>query len=165
MTTGSICLDGETFNCCFISLFAYWTFQRSIQFLAALTHPADLPGRVANHQGIVGDIFRNYCSGADKSIGTDSVAADDCAVGAQGGALFDKRGAHLIHPADFRSWVIDVGKNHRRSAEYSVFEGDTFIDADVVLDFAFVANGCVGADDNILTDVTILANFGAGENV
>ena len=114
---------------------------------------------------MVGDVFCDDCAGADEGISADGVATDDGAVGAECCAFFYERGAHLIHFADFRPWVVDVGKDHRRAAENAVFQGDAFVNADVVLDFAFVADDGVGADDNVLADVAVLADFGAGEDV
>ena len=61
---------------------------------------------------MVGDVFCYDCAGADEGVTADGVAADDGAVGAQSCASFDKGGANLIHFADFRAWVVDVGKDH-----------------------------------------------------
>ncbi len=80
-------------------------------------------------------------------------------------APFYERGTDLVHFADFRSGVVDVGEDHRGAAENAVFEGDTFVDTDIVLDFAFVADDCVGTDDDVLADVAVLADVGTGEDV
>ncbi len=114
-----------------------------IQFLPTLAHPTDLSSGVADHQGMVGDTFRHDDAGADEGVLADGVTADDGTVGAQGGTLLDKRGVNLIHRADFRPGIVNVGKDHGRAAEYAVFEGDAFRDGDIVLDFAFVADDCV----------------------
>ena len=122
-------------------------------------------GRVAYHQGMVGDILCDYRTGADKGIAADGVAADDGAVGPQGGAFLDEGGADLVHLGDFRPWVEDIREDHRGAAEDAVFQGDAFIDADVVLDLAFVADGDVRADDDILANVAVFADFGSGKDM
>jgi len=108
-----------------------------------LAHPADGACWIADHQGMVGDIFRHDGTGADEGVLADGVTADDGAVGAKGCAFLNEGGSCLIHFPDFCSGVVDVGKNHRGATEYAVFEGDAFIDGDVVLNFAFVADDCV----------------------
>lgn len=47
----------------------------------------------------------------------------------------------------------------------AVFQCHAFIDADVVLYFAFAADDGVGADDHVLADVAVFADFGTGEDV
>ena len=130
-----------------------------IQFLPTLTHPTDLSSGVANHQGVVMDIFGHDGTCTDECVTADGMAADDSAVGAKGGAALDEGGTDLVHFADFCSWVVDVREDHRRPAEDAVFEGDAFIDADVILDFAFVPDYGVGADDDVLADVAVVADF------
>ena len=93
------------------------------------------------------------------------MATDDSAVGAECCAALDEGRAHLIHLADFCARVVYVGEYHRRAAEDTVFEGDAFIDGDVVLYFAFIADDCIGANNNVLADVTFFADFGAREDV
>jgi len=124
-----------------------------------------LLGRVAHHQGVVGDVFRHNGAGADEGVAADCVATDDGAVGAERRAFLDEGGAHLIHLSDFGAGVVDVGEDHRGAAEDAVFKGDALIDGYVVLDFAFVADDGVGSDDDILPDVAVFADFRAGEDV
>ena len=114
---------------------------------------------------MIGDVFRHNGAGADEGVAADCVATDDGAVGAERRAFLDEGGAHLIHLSDFGAGVVDVGEDHRGAAEDAIFQCYAFIDADVVLNFAFVAYDCVGADDNVLADVAVFADFGAGEDV
>ena len=111
---------------------------------------------------MVGHILRDHRPGADEGVAPDGVAADDGAVGPQGGAFLDESGADLVHFGDLRPGVVDICEDHRGAAEDAVFQGDAFIHAHVVLDLALVADGYVGADDDILADVAVLANLGAG---
>lgn len=136
-----------------------------IQFFTAFTHPADMSRWIAHHKGVVGDILGNHRSGADERIFPDGMAADDGAVGPKGGAFLDEGGADLVHLGDFRSGVVDICKDHGGPAEDAVFQGDAFVNAHIVLDFALVANDDIGTDDHVLTDVAVLAYFGAGEDV
>lgn len=136
-----------------------------IQLFTAFTHAADLLGRIAHHQGVIRNIFRDHRPGADESVTTDGMAADDRSVGSDSGALLDKGGAHLVHFGDFRAGVEDVGEDHRGSTEDAVFEGHAFIDRDVVLELAFVTDGYIRANDDVLADVAVLTNLSAGEDV
>ena len=149
----------------FVFFLADGTLKVISQFISANACPSDLSGRVARHQGVIRHIFCHDCPGADEGVTADSMAADDRGVGPDGGTFFDKGGPHLVHLGYFRPWVEDVGEDHRGAAEDAVFDGNAFIDADIVLDFALVPDGGVGADDDILADVAVLADFRAGENV
>ena len=108
---------------------------------------------------MIGYIFCHNCTGTDKSIVTDGMATDNSTVGAQCSTFFYQRRAHLIHLADFRPGVVDVGKDHRGAAENTIFQCNTFIDADVVLYLAFVADHSIRTNDYILTDVAVFADF------
>jgi hypothetical protein len=110
-------------------------------------------------------VLGDHRPGADEGVAADGMAADDGAVGPQGGAFLDEGGADLVHLPDFRPGVVDIGEYHRGAAEDAVFQGDAFIDADVVLDLALVADSGVGADDDVLADVAGFADPGAGEDV
>ena len=57
-------------------------FQFFGQFFTADAHPPDLQSRIANHQGMVGDIFGHNCAGADEGVTADGVAADGGPVSA-----------------------------------------------------------------------------------
>ena len=65
----------------------------------------------------------------------------------------------MVHLADFGARIEDVREDHRGATENPLFQGDTFIHTDIVLNLAFVADDCGGADDNILTDVAVVADF------
>jgi len=114
---------------------------------------------------MVGYVFGHDRTRTDEGVTANGMATNDGAIGAEGCALFDKGGADLVHFAYFSPRVVYVGEYHRRAAEDAVFQGYAFIDADIVLNFAFVADDCVGADDDVLSDVAVLADFGTGEDV
>jgi len=163
---GNSLILGFHAGCCFfVFFFACRAFLFCIQFLAAGAHQADLFGGVADHQGMVGDIFGHDGAGADEGVLTDGIAADNGAIGTECRALLNKCWPYLIHFTDFRPWIIDVGKDHGGSAKNAVFQRYAFIDADIVLNFALVADFGVGTDNNVLADVAVVADFGAGKDV
>jgi len=114
---------------------------------------------------VVGDVFCDNRAGTDEGVAADGVAADDGAVGTECCAFFDEGGTHLVHFADFRTRVEDVGKDHRGAAEDAVFQGDAFVNGDIVLNFTFVADDGVGADDDVLADVAVFSYFRSGKDV
>jgi len=124
-------------------LSAGFTLALFIQFFSADAHPADQFGRVADHKGVVGNVFCDHRPRSYEGVFTDGVAADDGAVGPQGGAFPDKGRADLAHLGNFRPWVVDVRKDHRGAAENAVFKGNAFINADVILNLALVADDCI----------------------
>ena len=79
--------------------------------------------------------------------------------------VFNEGGSHLVHLADFRPGVVDVGEDHGRAAEDAVFQGHSFVDGDVVLDFAVFADGDIRADHHVLADVAVFADSGIAEDV
>ena len=91
---------------------ALHTFHICIQPTATFTHPSGLFGRIADHEGMLGNISCHYRTCTDEGVAADGVAANDGAVGSQGGAFSDEGGADLIHPADFRPGVVDVCEDH-----------------------------------------------------
>lgn len=111
---------------------------------------------------MVGNVFCDNRAGTDEGITAYCMATNDSAVGTECCSFFYEGGADLVHFADFRPWIINVGENHGRPTKNAVFQDNAFIGADVVLDFAFVADNCVGSDDDILADVAVFTNFGAG---
>ncbi len=139
--------------------------QRNGQFLPANADPSDLLSRITDHERMIGDVLGDDCSCADECIVANSMTANNGAVRTHCGTFFNKSRAHLIHLADFRTGIIDVGKDHGGSTEDTVFQGDAFVDADVVLDFTFVADDGVGANDDILSNVAVITDFGATQNV
>ena len=114
---------------------------------------------------MVRDVLGDDCSCADECIVANSMTANNGAVRTHCGTFFNKSRAHLIHLADFRPGIVNVGEDHRGAAENAVFQGDAFIDADIILNLAFVPDDCVGSDDDILPDVAVFADFRAGEDV
>lgn len=128
-------------------------------------HPADLLCRHSGHQGIGFDIAVDDGAGGDKGIFSHGNAADDGAVGAQGGAFFDPGGAVFAFARNGGTRVVDICEDHARAAEDVVFEGYGVIDADVVLHLDVVADHHIVADEDVLAEGAPLANACTAGNV
>lgn len=114
---------------------------------------------------MVGDIFGYDCTGTYKGVSSDGDAADDGAVCAQGSAFFNPDRPGLIHFAHPCTRVINIGEDHWGAAEYVVFQGYVFIDRYIVLDFALIAYLDFRSNDDVLADVAVFADVGAGHDV
>ena len=129
------------------------------------TYPPLLLCWITNHKGVIRNIFCQNCTCTDESIFVYGMPTHNRTIGSQGDTFLDEGWSDLIHLGDFSPWIINVCKYDGRAAEDTVFHGDTFIDAHVVLDLAAGTDGYVGTDDDILADITIFADLGAGEDV
>lgn len=141
------------------------TAQGQIQLFAVLAHPADLARRHADHQGVGFDVLVDDGARADEGVFTDGDAADDGAVGAQGGALLDQGVAVFVLALDQRARVVDVGEHHAGAAEHAFFQGDVIVDGDIVLDLAAVADHDFVADEDVLAQGNTRADAGAAADV
>ena len=130
-----------------------------------LAHPADLPCWNTDHQGIGRHIAIDDGTGTDEGVLTNGVAADDGAVGPQGGAALDQRIAIFVLAGDGAARIIDVGEDHARAAEYVVFQGDVVVHRDIVLHLHVVADDDLVADKNVLAKGTVTADDGLTADV
>lgn len=140
-------------------------FLGQVEAFAVLTHPADLFGGDADHQGVVGYVTVDDGTGTDEGVTSDGDAANDGAVRAQSRALLDQRGTVLVLARDGGSWVVDVGEDHARPAEDVVLEGDVVVHRDVVLHLDVVADLDAVADEYVLAERALLADTGAATDV
>lgn len=85
------------------------TAQGQVQLFVVFAHPADLAGGHADHQGIGLDVLVDDGTRADEGVSADGDAADDGAVGAQGGAFLDQGVAVFVLSLDQGPGVVDVG--------------------------------------------------------
>lgn len=125
--------------------------QGQIQLLTVFAHPADLPGRYADHQGVSRYVLVDHCACTDKCELTDGDATDDGAVGAKCCPLLDDCIAILVFAFNQGARVIHVGEYHAWPTEYALFQVHVIVDRYVVLDLAVIANR------NLVTDKDILA--------
>ena len=127
------------------------SLQRQVQLFAKLAHPADLPGRHADHEGVCGNVFIDHRASADKSVFTDGGTANNGAVGTQRGTLFNQRATVFFFAGHAGAGVVHIGKHHARATKHVVFKRDGVVHADVVLNLDVVANHYVVADIDVLT--------------
>ena len=136
-----------------------------VKFASTGADPAYLFCRISHHQGVIGHIACHHRTGPDKGISADPVAADNGAIGAQGGTLLNQGGPDLFHAPDVGPGIDDIGEDHAGAAEDVIFQGDTFIDGNVILNLASLSDGDVRTDHDILTDVAVIAEEGTGQNM
>ena len=139
--------------------------QRQGDLFAKFTHPADLAGGHANHEGVGFDVFVDYSPCAHKGIFTDGDATDHGAVGPERGPFFDQGVAVFVFALDERSRVVYVSEDHAGTAEHAFFECDVVVHADVVLHFAPVADGDLVAHEHVLAEGHAFANFCAATHM
>src|SRR5690606_4096027 len=118
---------------------------------------ADRLGGHAGHHGVRRHVFGDDGAGGHVGAFVEGDAADDGGVGADAGAAFDEGGGVVVAGVAgvLAARGQDGGEDHAWSAEVVVFEGDGFVDADVVLDLDVVA------DDHVIGDVDVLAEAAA----
>jgi hypothetical protein len=84
----------------------------------------------------------------------DHVSADDRGVGPDGCASPNPRWLELLFAADESARIDDVREHTTRATKYVIFEDDAFVNADVVLNLATIADRHVGADHYVLAERT-----------
>jgi len=125
-----------------------------IELIAALAHPAYLLGGIAHHEGMVLGAPCNHCSGTNKRIGSDGIAAYYRCVRPDGGAFLHKSGPQLIHTRNMCAGIEDIRENHGRPAENVILEIDSLIDGHIILDLASITHAHIRPDDHILANAT-----------
>ena len=93
------------------------------------------------------------------------MTAHNSTVGSQCSAFLDQSGSQFAHTADMSAWVKNIRKDHARSAEDVVLKGNAFVYGNIVLDFAGIPNDYILTDDNVLADITIVADGSPGEDM
>jgi len=136
-----------------------------IKFVSTGAHPAYLLCRRSQHQGMIGYVPCHNSPRDNKRISANCVAADNGAVRPQGGPFFDKGRSYFVHAPDVRPGIDDISEDHAWAAEHVVFQGCTFEDGDVILNFAAISNVNVRSDHNILTDIAGFTYPGTREDM
>ena len=139
--------------------------RAEFQSLAASTHPADVSGRVAEHEGVGWHIFRDDGPGPDEGKGPDVVATDNGGVGTNRSPTAYASAGILVSADHRTARVGDVGKNATRTEEDIVLAGDARVEADIVLDLAIPAQRDVWANHDVLADVAPLSQYCTGHDV
>ena len=141
------------------------TFKRKIKFLAVAAHPANLAGWISDYQSKWFDRFGHHGASSDETVFAKLVAADDCCVGSDAGALSNQRRDVLIAAHDGRPRVVDVGENHRGPEENIVFADHSSVDAYIVLHLDILPEFDAWADHDILANIALLTKFGIGHDM
>jgi len=131
-----------------------------LECIAGNPDPTDLFCRDTDHQRIGFDISVDDRTGADKGIFTDGDTADDCSIGTDGTAFFQKGLFKFILALNKCSGVDDIGKNHGWTKKDIIFYLDTLIDADVVLDFDPTAYSDIRSYDTVLSKRAVRTDSG-----
>src|SRR5215471_7035307 len=126
-----------------------------LQLNPAETRPADLPGRHANHQGVVGHVFCDNGAGADEGMFANRYAANDRAVCAQGRPSSYQRSFVFGLSIDVAPRVGYVGEDHRRPAEHVILQDHAGIERNVVLNFDVIADLHMRRHQHILAKVAV----------
>ena len=135
-------------------------FHRKVEALAVAAHPADLPGRHADHQREGRHVAIDDGAGADEGVFPDRVAADDGAIGPEGGAAPDQGVAVFVLAGYGAAGIVDIGEDHARAAEHVILQRHVVVHRDVVLDLDVVADDDPVADEDILAEGAIAADDG-----
>lgn len=135
------------------------------QFLAALADPAVLAGRIAVDEGMVRYVACDHGARPYKGIAPDGRPADDCTVRPQTGPFFDQGRPGFVHAPDMGARIENVCEDHARATKNVIFQGNSLVDADIVLHLAAVAYNCIGANDDILSDIAVFSDDGTGHHM
>src|SRR5690625_2395006 len=121
-------------------------------------HPALLPGRVADHQSIVGYIFGHHTPRAYEGVSAHRDPTDDRRVGPDRCAPA-KQGLFIeVLAVDLRAGVGHVGQYAAGPQEYIIFKFTSCIDRYVVLDLYPAPHPDTLAYIDVLPDYTFPAD-------
>ena len=93
------------------------------------------------------------------------MAADDRRIRSNRCAAPDQRGTKLILALDFCARVENVGENARGSTKNAVFDRDSGVNADIVLELAAIADRQARANYYVLTDNAVAAEYRLGQDM
>src|SRR5215208_8137608 len=118
--------------------------------MAGVTDPSCLARRIADHEGVRGDVARYDSTGANEAVFAQIITTYDRRIRTDADTPLDNGLAKFVFTDHCRARVYHVGKDARGTAEYVVPKRYPVIDADVVLDFTAIANAGIRADHNVL---------------
>jgi hypothetical protein len=158
---------------CFHFLVTPSTFRASEAAIVVLAHhtvpvtadPAFAGSRNTQHERVIRNIASDYSACSDKGVTTDRGTTDDRRVGANSGPTAYQCFLVKVLSYDFGSGVDHIGKNTRWTTEDVVFQLDTRVYRDVVLDFDIVPDYDVTRHKNVLAQDTAVTNAGLSRDV
>ncbi len=124
-------------------------------------HPPLLTGGVADHQGVIGDVFGHHAASGDETVASEGDTADDGGVCADGRTATDQGLFVQAVPVDLAAGIGNVGQNTGWSQENIVFDDRAGVDGDVVLDLDVVADDHAVGNVHVLSKDTTLADLRA----
>jgi len=132
---------------------------------SSLANPADESCRHARHEGEAWDVAGYNCPGGNEAELPEGMSADDGGVGTDRGSALDERPGKLGLTLDGCARIVDIRENTAWPAEDLILQLDPIVEADVILNFATVADPYRGADHHVLANGAIFANLALPENV
>lgn len=132
------------------------------QAFAASANPGAEPSGHADDQRKWCHIAGDHGARRNHGIRTDCRSTDDGCIGADAGSAFHKCRPELFLAIDEGSGRKDIGKDCAWPAKHLVFKPDAFIDRDVVLNLAAVADVHIRADHDVLTYHAFRTDVAAG---
>lgn len=136
-----------------------------LQGMARFTDPAALTSRDTDDHGIGGNITSNDGPSPYEGVFADRDATNDGAISPQRRTLLHPGLTELGLALDEGAGIDYICKHHGRTAEYSIFKYDPFVNGDIVLQLATVANVHIPVDVDILADAATGADTSTGHDV
>lgn len=136
-----------------------------LQFHTAMAYPPVQFGRITVNQRIVRDIASDNGTRADEAVGTQCGSAHNRCVGTDASALSDKRRFVFVLTWYMRSWIYDIREDSRWSAKYVVFENDTGVYGNIILNFDVIADLTAWRYHNVLADIASFSNSAISHDV
>lgn len=109
--------------------------------------------------------MRHDGPGSNKGVATDSVATKNGGIRADGRASPHPRGFELMLAFNSAPRIDDVCEDSRGPTEDVIFEDNTVIEGDIILDLASIANNHVRTHVNVLSEYAVATDLGMFHDV
>src|ERR1043166_1840554 len=124
------------------------------------THPTLLSAWVSYNQGIVWDVIGDHGAGGDEGVAANCDTAENGGIGPNSSAASDQRLLVETSPAHLRARVGNISEHTRWSQEHVIFDDETRVDRDVILDFHIIADNRASIDVYVLAKDAALSDLG-----
>jgi hypothetical protein len=131
----------------------------------AAAHPRAKPGRHPRDEREIRNVAIDDGARGNHGVFADGHTANDCRVRAYGRAAADKRWPNLSCPVDECPWIDHIREDCTWPAENIVFQRNSSINRDIVLNLATVTYTDIRSDHHILTYHTPLSQRGSAQYV
>src|SRR5262249_48877873 len=133
--------------------------------LAGMTDPADAARRNTGHQRKGSYIAGDDGARSDEAVHAEAAPTQDSGIRPDRAAALDHGLKKFILAINLGARVPNVGERAAWTAKHAVLQFDPFVDADIILDLAAVADVDIGPDHDILADDAIATNDAACNNM